>query len=275
MCNAAYSFSCRSCYSSIRHSRSSISNHRWTSRYAAFHHHWGDWKLVGRVRHEGNVTVLRPLKLLPRILGDAPDRFLQAQVIRAAKALGVHRPTLWVNDANYAGLVTRTQWPALYDVTDDWLLASMTRRERRRLAERDRSLLEIAQVVVVCSPNLAKSRGQRRAVELIPNGVDTALFRDPQPRPSDLPKGPIALYAGVLHEDRLDIELCVELATRHNDICLVLVGPDALRSSTSARLRQSTNVHTPRGSSLRCDPELPPARRRLVVPHLERVYGEP
>jgi len=218
--------------------------------------------------------VLRPLKLLPRVLGAFADRLLEAQVMRAVRASKMHRPTVWVNDANYAGLVERTKWPALYDVTDDWLLASMTDRERRRLALRDRFLLEIAQVVVVCSPNLANSRGQRRPVELIPNGVDVALFRNPQPRPSDLPKGPIALYSGVLHEDRLDVELCMQLATQLNDVCLVLVGPDALRPSTLARLQTLANLKILGARPYTAVPGYLQHADVLVVPHLRNPFTD-
>jgi glycosyltransferase involved in cell wall biosynthesis len=242
--------------------------------HAALSRRWVRGNPVGRVRHEGNVKVLRPLKPLPRVLGAASDRLLEAQVMRAARVTGMHKPTLWVNDANYAGLVARTQWPALYDVTDDWLLASITDRERRRLAQHDRYLLEIAQVVVVCSPDLAKSRGRQRAVELIPNGVDVKLFRDPQPRPSDLPNGPVALYPGVLHEDRLDVELCIDLATRRSDIHLVLVGPDALRSSTSAHLQSLANVHVLGARPYTAVPSYLQHADVLVVPHVRSPFTE-
>jgi len=242
--------------------------------HAALNRRWVHGNPVGRVRHEGDVKVLRPLKLLPRVLGAASDHSLETQVMRAARVASMHKPTLWINDANYAGLVARTQWPALYDVTDDWLLASMTDRERHRLAQRDRSLLEIARVVVVCSPDLAKSRGRRREVELIPNGVDVELFRDPQPRPSDLPSGPVALYPGVLHEDRLDLELCVDLAMSRNDICLVFVGPDALRSSTSARLRNLANVHVLGARPYTSVPSYLQHADVLVVPHVRSPFTE-
>jgi glycosyltransferase involved in cell wall biosynthesis len=242
--------------------------------HAALNRRWVRGNPVGHVRHERDVKVLRPLKPLPRVLGPVSDRLLEAQVMRAARVASLHKPTLWVNDANYAGLVARTQWPALYDITDDWLLASMTDRERHRLARRDRSLLEIAQVVVVCSPALAKSRGRQRAVELIPNGVDVRLFRDPQPRPSDLPSGPVALYLGVLHEDRLDVELCVDLATRRTDICLVLVGSDALRSSNSARLRSLVNVHVLGARPYTAVPSYLQHADVLVVPHVRSAFTE-
>jgi glycosyltransferase involved in cell wall biosynthesis len=242
--------------------------------HAALNRRWEHGNPVGRVRDEGVVKVLRPLKLLPRVLGAGSDHFLEFQVIRAARVARMHKPTLWVNDANYAGLVARTQWPSLYDVTDDWLLASMTDRERRRLAQRDRSLLEIAQAVVVCSPDLAKSRGRKRRVELIPNGVDVKLFQDPQPRPRDLPTGPVALYPGVLHENRLDVDLCVDLATRRNDICLVFVGPDALQPSTSARLRSLANVHVLGARPYTAVPGYLQHADVLVVPHVSSAFTE-
>ena len=68
----------------------------------------------------------------------------------------------------------------------------------------------------------------RPDLELVPNAVDIEHFSRPQERPADLPKSPVAVYVGTLHEDRLDIDLIVELAGALPNLEIVLVGPSSL-----------------------------------------------
>lgn len=184
----------------------------------------------------GRLWALRPLKPLPRALGPWADRALCAQARRAARRLGFAAPVLWVNDVSYAPLGQTTGWPSLYDVTDDWLLESAPPRELARRRRLDGLLLEAADEVVVCSPALAASRGATRPVTLIPNGVDVGHFRTPRPRPADLPPAPVAVYVGTLQEERLDVELVVELAREVPGLAVALVGPDALSPASRDRL---------------------------------------
>ncbi len=148
------------------------------------------------------IHVLRPSKWLPRVVGGFADRSLERQVLDAVGELGLRQPLLWVNDAGYAEFAVRTGWPILYDITDDWQLAPSTPRALKRLVANEDLLLERAESVVVCSPDLARTRGRSRVVELIPNAVDVELFRTPRPRPPALPPAPVALYVGTLHTER-------------------------------------------------------------------------
>lgn len=188
------------------------------------------------------IHVLRPRKWLPRLVGPFADRSLQRQVLDAVDELGLHRPLLWINDASYASLAVRTGWPSLYDITDDWLLAPLAPRQRDRLMADEALLMEHSQEVVVCSPELARSRGTNRAVELIPNGVDVDLFRTSRPRPADLPPSPVALYVGTLHTWRIDIPLVLELAGARPDLQVVLVGPNSLPRDVTDRLERAPNI---------------------------------
>lgn len=205
-------------------------------RWVELRHRAGRWETPDRVR------VLRPHKWWPRLLGPFADRGLTRQVINATRALGMKSPVLWVNDAHYARLVTTTGWPSLYDITDDWTKSSITPRERRRLHADEETLFEECAAVVVCSPELARTKGKHGEVTLIPNGVDVTLFRSPAPRPSDLPPAPVVLYPGTLHEDRLDIDLCVSLARSLPEVRLVFLGPNSLSASSTLRLRRLANV---------------------------------
>jgi glycosyltransferase involved in cell wall biosynthesis len=223
------------------------------------------------------LTILRPGKVVPRVLGPWADYGMRRQVRAAARRLGLTRPVLWIN--NYAGCLlvegaARGGWPTLYDITDDWLDAEAPARQLRRWRRQEAALLARAREVVVCSPALAERRGAVRPVELIENGVDVDLFRRPRPAPADLPPGPRALYVGTLHEHRLDVDLCRRLARERPDLQLVFVGPVALSASVRAALEAAPNVHLlgPRPYA-----EVPAYLQHadvLVVPHLASPFTE-
>jgi hypothetical protein len=196
-----------------------------------------------RVEADGRLYAFRPWKLMPRRIAPATDRSLRRQVRAAAMRVGFRRPLLWVNDLTYAPLIEEAGWPGVYDVTDDWLLAPFSERELARLRALDRFALGAAREVVVCSRGLAASRGREREVTLIPNGVDVGHFRHPQPRPSDLPPSPVAVYVGSLHDARLDVDLVVELARAAPELSIVFVGPDSLRPDSRRLVDSQANVH--------------------------------
>jgi len=197
----------------------------------------------GRLRPVGTTGRLwatAPLKLLPRRVWPGVDGSLASQVLRAARRLGMRRPVLWINDSTYAEVAVSSGWPSVYDITDDWLLASRDGRQLDRERRQDALLLAHATEVVVCSPTLAESRGRQRTVRLISNGVDIEHIRRPQPRPADLPDGRIALYQGSVVRGRLDLDLCIELAgALGTTAALVLVGPSSLSETDAARLREA------------------------------------
>ena len=196
-----------------------------------------------RVPGHDRLWRLRPVKVVPRVAGPLADRLLVRTIQRAAARLGFVHPVAWINDATYATLLDSVSWPAVYDVTDDWLLASLTPRQRARLRACDRRLLDDAAAVVVCSPALAASRRDTAQLVVIPNGVDIEHFRAPRPRPADLPAEPTAVYAGTLHEDRLDVGLCLDVAAELPWLQLCLLGPNALTASSIALLSARPNIH--------------------------------
>lgn len=188
------------------------------------------------------IHVLRPRKWIPRLLGPQADRSLGHQVARAVESLGLPDPLMWVNDASYARFALSTGWPVIYDVTDDWLLAPLSTRHEARLRADDKLLIDNSGAVVVCSPDLVRTRGAHRVVDLIPNGVDVELFRTPQRRPAELPASPVAVYVGTLHEERVDVPLLVALAEARPDLAVVLVGPDNLGTASHEVLDTAPNI---------------------------------
>ncbi|MGE3328132.1 MAG: glycosyltransferase, partial [Acidimicrobiia bacterium] len=219
------------------------------------------------------VLQLQPRKVLPRKLGRYADQSLARQVRRAARRLGMVRPTLWVNDPTYASLVEATRWPALYDMTDDWALATSGAERQRILANED-VLFDRCARVVVCSPGLEQSRAHRRNVTLIPNAVDAAFFEREQPRPADLPDAPTAVYVGTLHQQRIDTALVERLAREQPQLQLVLVGPNVLPQAVSDALGTHPNIHLLGSRPYEQVPAYLQHANVLIVPHAVNEFTE-
>jgi len=184
-----------------------------------------------------SLWLLEPTKWMPRRVDRRLDERWARQVLRATRSLDLTDPVLWVNDPTGALLVEATNWPSLYDITDDWTLAERSPVEIERVVAQEQVLLARCDEVVVCSAALAASKGSARDVTVVHNGVDTAAYAVVHDRPADLPTGPVAAYVGTLHADRLDLELCAATgAALRGCATLVLVGPDALLPEQRSRL---------------------------------------
>src|SRR6478609_4002094 len=218
--------------------------------------------------------LLEPTKWLPRRVDRRVDERWARQVLRTARSLDMAEPVLWVNDPSGALLVEATTWRSLYDVTDDWTLAERSTAETERVIAQEQVLLARCDEVVVCSPALAASKGQRRKVTLVPNGVDSAAYLVGHDRPADLPEGVVAVYVGTLHGDRLDVDLCAATAralegTGH----LILVGPNALATEQRSRLESAGVVVL----GARPSAEVPAYLQHadvLVVPHVVTPFTD-
>lgn len=222
----------------------------------------------------GRVHTLRPTKLLPRRIDPGGDRRRAAAVVRAARHLGLRSPTLWINDLAGADLLDLTDWPALYDVTDDWLAADRSTAEHDRLVAAEARVLSEAAVVTVCSRALAQTKGAERPVTVVSNGVDVERYARPTPRPADLPAGLCAVYLGTLHGDRLDVDLCRRTAEHlEPGATLVLVGPSALAEDDEAVLRRS-GVVLLGARPHRAVPAYLQHADALVVPHVVDAFTD-
>ena len=221
-----------------------------------------------------HLWALTPVKWLPRRLHPNADRWLGRQAARAAESLTFEDPVLWINDSGYAVLAEEVGWPVVYDITDDWLRTRLPERELRRQRLNDSRLLSRATEVVVCSADLASSRGRNREVKLIPNGVDVEHFRRAAPRPRDMPGGRTAVYVGTLTDQRVDVGLCDIVAKSLNgQATLVLIGPNHLGDEVTVTWRKlGVEILGPRPY------ELIPAYMQhadvLVVPHVISPFTE-
>lgn len=223
----------------------------------------------------GRVLLFQPTKVLPRRVDRRVDQRLATTVRRAAHRAGFRSPRLWVNDPAASAMITSTTWPSLYDITDDWLAADRDAAEHERLVASERLLLARCDEVTVCSPHLARSKGDERPVTLITNAVDLDRYRRPQPRPEDLPAGPIALYLGTVHPDRFDVPLAVRTARAIGDSAtLVLVGPIVdINAAEQARLEQA-GVVVLGGRPWRSVPAYLQHADVLLVPHVVNEFTD-
>lgn len=223
---------------------------------------------------EGRLWTYQPTKWLPRradvLLGRSADERIAHAVLQAARRLRLTSPLLWVNDPAGATLVRLTSWPSLYDITDDWLAARRPPAQHARLRADEDFLMAACRTVVVCSEALARTKGAVRPVVLVPNAVDLDAFRRPRARPRDLPPGRVALYAGTVHPDRIDVGLCARLGDELRTTglgTLVLVGPALLAERDASALRTAgVQLLGPRPY-----PDVPAYLQHadvLVVPHV-------
>ncbi len=221
----------------------------------------------------GRLWLHEPTKWLPRRLDKRTDERLVSSVERACSRLELVDPVLWVNAPSGAGLLRRTHWRSLYDVTDDWLSADRTPEEHARLVADEAYLMEHCEELVVCSPQLALTKSSR-PLTVVPNAVDLDAFDRDTRRPDDLPAGPVVLYVGTLHEDRLDVPLCVDIAQQLTGrASLVLVGPDALQPGARRRLEASGAVRLGARPFDRV-PDYLRAADVLVVPHVVDAFTD-
>ncbi|MFV0462184.1 MAG: glycosyltransferase [Nostocoides sp.] len=231
-------------------------------------------RAAGLRRHEvgvsarGQLWLFQPRKLLPRRVDQGHDGRWARGVMAAATRAGLTHPVLWVNDPMGAEVMELTGWPTLYDITDDWLAAHRPAAEHARLNAQEQRLLAGADDVVVCSPDLAERKVSARPVTMIRNGVDLSAYAADPPRPTDLPAGPVALYAGTLHRDRLDVPLCLRTAHAIAGAArVVAVGPVLLDRGEQRRLQEAGVVLL----GARPAAEVPAYLRHakvLLVPHV-------
>jgi glycosyltransferase involved in cell wall biosynthesis len=148
---------------------------------------------------------------------------------RALAQIGIRRPILWLSTP--AQFDARLDLPArlrVYHIVDDYLgYGSLNQAQRTSWAERERALIEWADLVVVVSPELMETKGAGNPkFRLLPNAVDAAAYRAPDrtipAALAELPR-PLLGYIGLIGV-RLDLALLDALAAAHPEWTLALLG---------------------------------------------------
>jgi teichuronic acid biosynthesis glycosyltransferase TuaH len=231
------------------------------------------------------IRVIRPLKLAPTSLSvgqrinEAMARFA---IRRAAAAMGMENPLLWLNPHSALHLVGRI--PAcgvIYDITDDWTQLKQTARATNLVIAQDAELCQRADAVIVCSQRLySLKKDLTQNLHLIPNGVDADHYRDVLNGKEPLPvealtwAKPVIGYTGTIHPERVDVNLVELLARRFPHATVALVGPDLLESDERERLTRCGNVRITGPVPYKDVPAYMRAFDVCMTPHLRTPFTE-
>jgi hypothetical protein len=204
------------------------------------------WRWPRPRRLTANIWAVQSIRPLPdRVAQRFSDAVECAQVRRAARLVGLHRPLLWTQDPRVATLADRLSVAGIvYDLTDDWAAFETDSDRRALVRDRIESLGRRADLVIACSRSLANdARTWGARPILVPNAVDP-----PQPdRPIPVELGrlspPRVGYAGTLHSARLDVGLIAAAAELRPEWSFVFLGPDLLEPSDRRRLFAHESVH--------------------------------
>ncbi len=185
-----------------------------------------------------NLWLYRPPKFAP-LGGPGPLRAASHALRKSAlrrdlAGLGVdtaaRAPIVWISTPTQHD--ARLDLPArlrVYHIVDDYLAYhDLPESHRSRFAQRERELIDWADLVIAVSPELIESKGAGNPkFRLLPNGFDAAAY-DPA-RPAVAPAAlahlprPILGYVGLISV-RLDLRLLDGLAAAHPEWTLVLMG---------------------------------------------------
>jgi glycosyltransferase involved in cell wall biosynthesis len=190
-----------------------------------------------------------PVHSRPR-LRTVNARLLQAQVSRAARALGFERPILWSYVPQADWLVDTLQPSAIvYHCVDD--IAAQRGVAAGAFREAEAHFAARADLVLASAPALAeRMRTLSAHVEYAPNVADTDRFATAledgpiDPALAALPR-PRIVFTGAVTTTKLDLDLLGGVARARPDWSIALVGPVGVGDSGAeiATLRALPNVH--------------------------------
>jgi glycosyltransferase involved in cell wall biosynthesis len=205
------------------------------------------------VAHHPGVEVVTPRTnvVAPGFHDDQMD-VLRSLLADLVASRGIVDPLVWLYTPMALPLAADLEPAAvIYDCMDD--LASF-RFAPPQLAEREKALMELADVVLTGGPSLYEARKDRHPnIHCLPSAVDAAHYA-----PGSLDGGCVeSLQAAELHrglphprlgffgviDERLDLELVAGIADRRPDWQIVMVGP--VVKIDPATLPQRPNIRWP------------------------------
>ena len=92
--------------------------------------------------------------------------------------------------------------------------------------------------------------------------------------PGDLGARPVAVYVGTLHEDRLDVQLCCDIADDLTNVHFVFVGPDCLQTASRYELARRTNIRLLGSRPYAVVPAYWQHADAIVIPHVVSPFTE-
>ena len=227
-----------------------------------------------------NVTVTQLPKILPNSLPlgrQVNDAAARRHVQKLAKNRGLKSPILWLNPHDAGHFIgTLNERATIYDITDDWELAATSAGEKQQIHDADRALCRRVDATIVCSQALYDSLIEySKRLALVPNGVDVAHYTNVSVQPVNRRwKTPTFGYTGTVHNQRVDVDLVLQLARTHAHGDVVLVGPDVLDDASRARLQSQPNVHLIGAIPYAQIPDAMTQFDVCIVPHVESAFTE-
>lgn len=215
--------------------------------------------LTGKSHPRGSrfhlLTSLLPLpgqRTFPK-MAEWNRRFRLRQIRRHCRKLGLKGHVLWLYHPSQMAFLDALGAEAeliVYDWTDDWVAAfpsHLPPEEKRRLAGWQEALLKRADVVFGVSGELCRrAREVQPWVYHLPNATDTEVFTPAEPD-SPVP----AVFAGAARPylvylsqitERVDFELIGELASRHPEWRIFMIGPVVCPEARIDSLRRFPNI---------------------------------
>jgi len=185
-----------------------------------------------------------------RLIMNSITRTYVRMVRDGIRRMALRDPLLWIFQFNTIGVAEAlAPAPTVYESFEE--ISEFARRERVRrfIREMDARLCRYADVVIVPNEHMRDTRADvSRAIHVLPWPVDVDHYGDamnPAVRVPDeigaLPKPVIGFY-GNLDARRFDVPLVLELARRHPDWSLVLIG-GFWPGFDPAPLRALPNIH--------------------------------
>ncbi len=228
-----------------------------------------------------NITVAHPLKFFPESfkIGQWLNEWIsRIQLRRTARRLRMKQPLLWLNPHSAVHMAGEMgERAVIYDITDDWSLTPcFSEKLRERIKEQDTKLCGLADLVIVCSDDLYRTRKQAcRRILLLPNGVNVEHYSKalPAAEPDGLQR-PVFGYTGTLHPDRTDVSLIAALADAFPEGTVMLVGPNHFTSRENEILASRRNVVMPGAAPYAQIPEIMNRFDVCIVPHVETPFTE-
>lgn len=186
------------------------------------------------------LTVINPRAVSwpgSRLASTINNTLLGAQLRATLSRLNLERPVLWTSLPTAVDAVgTIGESAVVYYCCDDF--ESLAGVDHEPVGRLERQLVDRADLVFTTNDHLNRKLAPRNH-EPLPHGVDVELFSKPAGRPSDLPRGKVALFYGSL-SSWIDAALLAELSARRTDWDFVLIG--SVQTDLSA-LRDRANVH--------------------------------
>jgi glycosyltransferase involved in cell wall biosynthesis len=169
------------------------------------------------------------------------------------KALGMEKPIIWFSHPTMAHLTNDfDSGLTIYHVVDEYSAYDNINDEMKaQINKIDKEMAEKADLVFVVSEKLfTKRKGYNPHTWIIPNGVDYEKYQNAMSSNDTLPDDiknlpkPIIGYSGLIGS-YIDLKLIEQIAFRHPNWSLVLVGQNGSGADTGAfeKLIQMDNVY--------------------------------